>query len=129
MATGNRDNPLVLPYGATNPLPIVVEGSNIPVGSQVTLESRPALGGVVSGTGTLSGTQDSSSTTIDLSISNAQVSTLTAKVSYDLVAALGEPLWYDGEKVVRVEIASTLGAGASQVLYITKSGRQIPVVM
>jgi hypothetical protein len=42
----------------------------------------------------------------------------------DVLVALGKPTFIEGEKVEKVEVASTFG-GASEVVYITSSGRRV----
>jgi len=49
---------------------------------------------------------------------------LTASASFTLTAAAGGPVFVQGEAVERVRVTAGWG-GASQVAYITKSGREI----
>jgi len=115
---------ITLPYNVTNPVATIVQAINIPVGTTVTLKSNPAVGSTTSGTGVLAGTLENSATTIDLNISTAYPSVITAFVTYDLTAAL-EPFYINGERVTQMRVASSLG-GESSVTYITESGKEFP---
>lgn len=115
---------ITLPYNVTNPVATIVQGVNIPVGTTVTLKSNPAVGSTTSGTGVLAGTLENSAATIDLNISTAYPSVITAFVTYDLTAAL-EPFYINGERVTQMRVASSLG-GKSSVTYITESGKEFP---
>lgn len=113
---------VTLPYSAKNPITIVVQASNIPVGTQVTLKANPAVGSTASGTAALIGTETSSTASVSLNLSTAYPSVITAYVTYQLTAA---NFYINGEKVDKVRVASTVG-GPSEVTYITESGREIP---
>jgi len=119
---------VVLPYGSTNPVPVVVSAVNVPAGATVTVTANPAVGGATSAAAPLAGTNTSSSATVDLSISLAYPCVLTASVEYVLTASLGGPLEIDGELVARVRVSASFG-GPSRVTYITASGREISAVM
>ena len=86
-------------------------------------------GGVIS-TATssgLSGTVGSSTASATVTIPTTQPSVITATGSFTLLAdAGGGPIYADGEPVERVRITATFG-GASEVSYITVSGREFVV--
>jgi hypothetical protein len=119
---------IVLPYGATNPVAVVVSAVNVPADAVVTVTSNPAVGSSASASAPLNGTNTSSSASVDLDISMAYPCVLTASVTYELSAALGGPFTYDGELIARVRVESSLG-GQSFVTYITENGREIPVAI
>jgi hypothetical protein len=125
-AFGSPD--VTLPFNTKNPVTIVVTGTNIPVGTTVTLNSTPEVGSVSSGSGALSGTDASSSVAIPINIVTAYPSLITATVTFQLTAANGGPFYVNGERVDKVRVATNLG-GTSSVVYITESGREFPAVM
>lgn len=119
---------IVLPYGATNPVSVVVSAVNVPADATVTVTANPAVGSSTSATELLSGTNTSSSATVDLNISMAYPCVLTASVEYVLTAALGGPFMLEGEMIAKVRVSTSLG-GDSTMTYITENGREIPAVM
>lgn len=116
---------VTLPYSAKNPITIVVQATNIPTGTQVTLKANPAVGGTASASATLSGTDTSSTASVNLNLSTAYPSVITAFVTYQLTAA---NFYINGERVDMVRVASTL-EGRSEITYITESGKEIPAYM
>jgi hypothetical protein len=54
----------------------------------------------------------------------AGMSVLSATATIDLTIARLRPLFIDGERVNRIEVAAVYG-GESKVTYITQSGRRI----
>ncbi len=118
---------VMLPYNTTNPVTVIVTASNIPVGTVVTVKTNPAQGSVSSVTGTLTGADSSSTTaTVQSSISLAYPSTLSASVTFQLAAIQGGPIYAEGERVDKIRVETTMGRGSS-VIYITESGREIPL--
>jgi hypothetical protein len=115
---------VVLPANQPNPVAVVVNGFNIPNGSSVNVTATSASGASTSGTATLSGTTASSTGSASVSLSTG-FSVLTATTVVDL-AQTGDlkPLFIDGERVDKIEVAATFG-GASSLTYITHSGRRI----
>ena len=79
-------------------------------------------------TGTLSGSETSSTVNVSLNISSAYPSLITATVTYELAAMNIKNVYIAGEKVERVRVAANLG-GKSSVTYITASGKEIPAVL
>lgn len=116
---------VTLPYTVRNPVTILVQASNIPVGAQVTIKSNPAVGSATTASANLNGTDATSSASIDLTVSMASPSVLTAYVTYQFVAANGAPFYINGEKVEMVRVIAGLD-GPSQVIYITASGKEFP---
>jgi hypothetical protein len=119
---------IVLPYGATNPVAVVVSAMNVPADATVTVTANPAVGSSTTATALLSGTNTSSSATVDLNISMAYPCVLTASVEYVLTAALGGPFMLEGELIARVRVSTSL-SGDSTLTYITEGGREIPALM
>jgi hypothetical protein len=127
--SGSLNTPDVqLPYNTTNPVTVVVTGAYIPANTTVTVNASPTLGNVTSATGTLSGSGDTSTASVSLSIATAYPSIITASVTYQLTAANGGPIYAGGERVDRVRVAANLGGG-STITYITESGKEIPATM
>lgn len=110
-----------LPTGTTNPVSVVVSGTNIPVNTQVTLSSAPEYGSATSSTGSLTGTDASSTTTVSISLSTTYQCILMAQATFAVQTAM----YYEDERIDRVRVASTIG-GQSQAVYITEKGREIP---
>jgi hypothetical protein len=119
---------VILPYSVRNPITIVVQASNVPVGTQVTIKSNPAIGTTATASAPLAGSDAASSATIDLTVSIAYPSVLTAYVTYQLIAANGAPFFINGEKVGMVKVIAGLD-GPAQVIYITESGKEIPATI
>ncbi len=121
-ATGSYTAPdISLPSTITNPIPIVMSATNIPVGTIITVVSVPQSGTPSSATATLSGTDTNPTATASLSISTTYPSVISAQTTFSIQTAM----FYDGEKIDRVRVASALG-GKSETFYITKSGKEIP---
>jgi hypothetical protein len=118
---------ILLPVGTTNPVPVTLTASNIPLGTTIQVTATPQSGTPTSAISTgLSGTLASSTATATLSLSLTQVSVLTATAIFPLVASAGSgPIYAEGEEVKWVRVASTLG-GASRVVFITASGKEVP---
>lgn len=125
-AFGSPD--VTLPFNSRNPVTIVVTGTNIPAGTTVTLKATPEVGSVSSASGALSGSDASASVSIPINIVTAYPSLITATVTFQLTAANGGPLYVNGERIDKVRVAASLG-GASSVVYITESGKEISAVM
>lgn len=116
---------VVLPSGSTNPVAISIQATHIPAGSTVKLIATPLYGDFTTATATLSGTDASSSATVNISLSTKEISVITTTVSFTtLIAAIDAPVNTDGEDIVMVRVDSELGKKSS-VTYITESGREI----
>ncbi|MDD2273240.1 MAG: hypothetical protein PHP95_14415 [Desulfuromonadaceae bacterium] len=126
-AYGSPD--VMLPFNTQNPITVVVTGANIPTGQTVTVKASPSVGSTTSVSGTLSGTDTSSSATVSLSIATAYPSLITSSVTFQVAALNGAgPIYAAGEKVEFVRVAANLG-GRSTVTYITASGKEVPAVL
>jgi hypothetical protein len=120
---------MTLPAGTANPVPVLVNVTNTPVGSptEITLRLLPRSGG----TGTVAvaatnhtGTFASSSATANVTLSAGQVTVLQASAAMTLTGQTASlfPL-IDGEPVERVEVAATPGQ-PSTLSLVTKSGKE-----
>jgi hypothetical protein len=52
------------------------------------------------------------------------ITVVSASASIDLTLAKADPIFIEGERVRRIEVAATFG-GASELTYITESGRRV----
>jgi len=125
--TGKYSTPdIVLPTSVTNPVEIGIEASNIPVNTTITVTVVSQLGSSSSATATLSGTIAASTATANVTLSPKYVNVVMATATFTIQTAANEmPLYADGEKVVKMRVASVLG-GRSTITYITESGKEIP---
>jgi hypothetical protein len=124
--TGAYSSPdVTLPSTATSPVEVVVEAANIPVGTTVTITAVPELGSSSTATAMLSGTPASSTGTAQVSISGKSANILMATATFTFQTASNQtPFYADGEKVVKMRVASVLG-GKSSITYITESGKEV----
>lgn len=118
---------VVVPTTQANPVAVVVHGANVPVGTVVQVTVTPSRGGrtSVSSPG-LAGTEAASTASANVTLPSG-ISVISAAATIDLTtatASLRPPLMMDGERVDRIEVAATFG-GASEVVYVTRSGRRI----
>jgi len=113
-----------LPSNITNPVSVEVAATNIPVETTITVNAVPQVGTVSSASATLSGTEASSSATVQVNLSLAYPNIFNVTATYTLSASLDTPVYVDGERVERVQVASLAG-GETVLTYITESGREI----
>ncbi len=119
--TGRFGTPdVTLPFGTQNPVSVKIVASKIPAGTVVKLTSTPEHGPVETATGTLTGTFDSSTTTIDINLSTEYQCILTAEATFTMQTTM----YFDGEKIEKVRVAGSPGSG-SKVTYITETGREV----
>jgi hypothetical protein len=52
------------------------------------------------------------------------ISVVSASAVIDLTLAKAQPIFLDGERVRRIEVAAVFG-GASELTYVTESGRRL----
>jgi hypothetical protein len=121
---------IVVPASQPNPVAVALQANNIPVGTVVPVTVRPEAGtsSTVNSTA-LSGTEASSTATASVNLSSG-LSVISAAVTIDLTtpSALLHPLFIQGERVDRIEVAAVYG-GASETTYVTHSGRRIKRVL
>jgi hypothetical protein len=124
--TGSAD--ILLPEGTPNPVTVLFETTNVPLGNTVQLTVTPATGPAVSViSNAISGTDASGSTSADVDIPTGP-SVLSATVSFTVLASVGEDLsrYAQGEPVERVRLSTHPATGSTTTL-ITRSGREFTV--
>ncbi len=127
--TGTFSSPdIVLPTTTANPIAVVVEASNIPSGSTVTVTIVPEFGQPSSATALLSGTDSLSTATVQSTFSTRTINIVMAAATFTLTASNSMPLYAEGERVVKMKVASVLG-GKSSIIYITESGKEVQAAM
>jgi len=121
---------ITLAPGTANPVPVVVNVTNTPVGSPTEIEVRllPRSGGITTLTVPATdhtGTFASSSATANVTLPSGQVTVLQASAAMTLTGQFASlfPL-IDGEPVERVLVAANMGEPSS-VSLVTKSGREV----
>jgi hypothetical protein len=124
VASNNAPPDIIVPTSVSNPVAVVINATNLASGTAIQVKLTPESGTPTTVNGTLSGSTASSTTTVNMTLPSGGVSVIRATVTLDVLIALGKPTFINGERVEKVEIASTFG-GASEVVYIMKSGRRI----
>ncbi len=118
--TGSYTQPdILLPNTTTNPVTVTLSASYIPVGTTVTVSVVPELGGATNVNTTLSGTLESSTGSANVNLSTVYPNVIMAQATFTLQA-----MYFDGEKIEKVRVATTMGKG-SEAVYITASGKEI----
>lgn len=122
--TGSYATPdITLPSATTNPVEVRLSASNIPLGTTISVSAIPLSGSAVNVTSSaLSGTIDSSTASASVNLSTNYPNIITASATFTIQTAM----YYDGEKIEKVRVATKMGKG-SEVVYITESGKEIPV--
>jgi hypothetical protein len=114
-----------LPAGTVNPVTVELAASNIPPGTTVTVTVAGQTGGPSSAIATLAGTLTASTASATVTVPTSQPSIISASATFTLTAALaGGALLVEGEEVERARVETTYG-GASQLVYVTRSGREV----
>ena len=115
---------VIVPSSQPNPVTVALEGANIPVGTIIGVVLTPTRGNrtTVQSSG-LAGTESASTASASVSLPGG-ISVITASAVIDLTVASAKPLFIDGERVNRIEVAATFG-GPSELTYVTQSGRRI----
>ncbi len=118
--TGSYNQPdILLPNTTANPVTVTLSASYIPVGTTVTVSVIPELGSATNGTTTLSGTLEASTGSASVNLSTTYPNVIMAQAIFTLQA-----MYFDGEKIEKVRVATTMGRG-SEAVYITASGKEI----
>lgn len=114
---------IIVPTTQSNPVTVALEGANLPVGTVVQVTLTPSRGNRTTVQSTaLAGSEAASTASASLSLPTG-ISVISASAVIDLTAR-AEPLFMNGERVNRIEVAATFG-GPSEVTYVTQSGRRI----
>lgn len=118
---------ITVPTSVANPVTVVIEARNIPVAPaiqvQVTL-TRESGERVTVSSSNLTGTTATSTANASVTLPTTGINVITAALTLDALVAFNRPMFLEGERVKQVEIAAAFG-GASEVTYITESGRRI----
>ena len=115
---------IIVPSSQTNPVTVALEGSNLPVGTVVQVILTPATGARTTvQSGGLAGSESASTASASVTLPGG-ISVISASAVVDLTTAKATPIFMDGERVNRIEVAAVFG-GASEVTYVTQSGRRI----
>ncbi len=139
--SGVLANPdVIISAQQANPIPVVVNCSNIPLNTEITVKVHPANGADVTAVGiNNAGTLAASTATVALNMprgggiiyasavtgiaglsSNASEKDLKTK-------SLAETGWTaNGERFVAMEVTASMG-GKQHIAYLTKSGKRYPV--
>lgn len=121
--TGNAD--VTLPADTANPVTVVFETTNVPVGNTVKLSVIPAYGATTSALSpALAGTTQSATASVSATLP-AGPSVLQAQTTYTIVAALGDALskYAENERVERITLVTALNGPALAYLE-TVSGKR-----
>jgi hypothetical protein len=115
---------IIVPSSQPNPVTVALEGANLPVGTVVQVILTPSKGNrtTVQSSG-LAGSESASTASASLTLPSG-ISVVSASAVIDLTIAKANPIFMDGERVNRIEVAATFG-GASELTYVTQSGRRI----
>jgi hypothetical protein len=115
---------VIVPSTQTNPMTVALEGSNLPLGTIIQVAVTPSRGSktTVQSTG-LAGTEIASTATASVTLPGG-ISVVSASAVIDLTLAKLDPIFVNGERVRQIEVAATFG-GASELIYVTESGRRI----
>lgn len=126
---------VILPAQQTNPMNVVVNCSNLPMNTTITVTVRPANGADIVATGTnSSGTQTASTATIPVNMPRGGgiifakcVSGVAGSASVsgdDYGKNIAQTGWTaHGERFAQMEITAGIGS-SQQVAYITESGKR-----
>lgn len=115
---------VIVPASTANPVTVALEASNMPVGTVVQVILTPSRGArtTVSSSG-LAGTESASTASASVNLPGG-ISVISAIGVIDLTIAKANPMFMEGERINRIEVAATFG-GASELTYVTQSGRRI----
>jgi hypothetical protein len=115
---------VIVPAATANPIAVALEGSNLPVGTVLQVTLAPARGARTTvSSSPLAGTESASTASANVTLPTG-MSVISATGIIDLVIAKADPIFIQGERVRRIEVAATFG-GPSELTYITASGRRI----
>lgn len=122
--TGLYANPdITLPTTTTNPVAVDLAGTNIPVGTVVTVVVAPQNGAASTvNSSPLSGSQASSTATASVTLSTTEPNVISAYTTFTVTQTAKT---FDGEDIEKIRVAATYGE-TSRVTYLTKSGREVP---
>ena len=115
---------VIVPSSQPNPVTVALEGANIPVGTVIQVTLTPSNGTpTATQSSPLAGTPAASTASASVNLPGG-ISVVSASTIVDLTIAKATPLFLDGERVNRIEVAATFG-GPSELTYVTQSGRRV----
>lgn len=115
---------VIVPSSQPNPVTVNLEGANLPIGTIVQITITPSTGNKTTvQSSALAGTEAASTATASVNLPGG-ITVVSASASIDLTLAKADPIFIEGERVRRIEVAAAFG-GASKLTYITESGRRI----
>jgi hypothetical protein len=115
---------VIVPSAQPNPLTVALEGANLPLGTIVQVTTTPSTGNRTTiQSSALAGTEASSTASASVNLPGG-ITVVSASATIDLTLAKLDPVFINGERVRRIEVAATFG-GPSELTYITESGRRI----
>ena len=139
LPTGQLASPdVIVPAAQQNPVSIVVGCANIPLGTEIIVDVKPANGPTVRSVGlNNTGTQANSTATVQVTMPRGGGTIQAKAVSGIQLATNDDPNaehhsiaktgWTaDGERFKTVEVTAGLGT-ASQLVYLTESGKRYSV--
>jgi hypothetical protein len=128
---------VVIPGQQANPIPVVVQCSNIPLNTTITVQVNPASGATVTTVGMNNfGTQASSTATINVdmprgggviyakALAPIGIASADNGQKYQSYAKTG--LTVGGERFAKIELTVTPG-GRQKVVFLTASGKRYPL--
>jgi hypothetical protein len=114
---------LVLPSSQPSPVELVIEASNIPLGTVVRVAVTPVIGPrAVYQSSPLTGTTAASSATASVPLPSGK-SVITASAVIDLTTADANPMISTNERAAQMEVVTSYG-GNSSLTYTTPSGQR-----
>jgi hypothetical protein len=115
---------IIVPSSQPNPVTVALEGANLPVGTVVQVAVTPSTGNrtTVQSSG-LAGTEAASTASASITLPGG-LTVVSGSAVIDLTIASAKPLFMEGERVNRIEVAATFG-GPSELTYVTQSGKRI----
>jgi hypothetical protein len=115
---------IIVPSSQPNPVTVALEGANLPVGTVVQVTVTPSTGNRTTvQSSALAGTEAASTASASVTLP-AGITVVSGSAVIDLTIASAKPLFMEGERVNRIEVAATFG-GPSELTYVTQSGRRI----
>lgn len=122
--TGHSD--IILPANAPNPVAVELATTGVPLGTTISVVVTPPHGApTTSVSNGLQGTVGAATATANVSLPDGP-SVLLATLSYSVAGTQQQALsrYTDGEKVISVELAASMGGNATTTL-ITASGKRV----
>ncbi|MDQ3011426.1 MAG: hypothetical protein M3X11_12065, partial [Acidobacteriota bacterium] len=117
---------ITLPATSTDNADVRIEGTNMPVGTQVSVTVTPESGAATTVITSLTGTTTPPTATANVPLRPGyNLIYATAIVDITTTAMARPPLFIKGERVRQMEVA-TASNGKSQITFITESGKRIP---